>query len=700
MSAAETDILPVAAPDARPPKRSAHACTRCRQQKMRCIHGPLPPCDRCRRSNSACVFEPPHLPRPPPSYMPYSTPILSGDLASNPFLGHAMMPLSKQPSNVNPDVATSSTSSQRQSPTRTSVTAISQHANSTESQQNTSVSPAQSAPSHARKRRRLEDTQQQSPGCPEERSGSTNDTEESTPTASSPYRMVQDFEAVHRPQKLSEADRTATAPAPFLDRPAMELSYDAMFSRAASGKTSVAHCLAAVNLSAADAQDMFALFGERVAPFTPWLYDTDFSSLPEDPLWALASIRVMARYLPGASSLTSRLDRVIGGLLRHVMFDDLYRPYDAAMETIKGLGILYGYSEVSVADSVGDAPKKCLDPLCIKGIIEGYAVRWGISKPTRSNAFGCLVWLWLHSMSNVYSILLGCPRTLPEGRTVQRAREVVEKLDPHPQITALLGEVDAYTMADPDMSAYGWRGTGSASEVHSTIQPSLADRSPFMRHVNPELSEQTGEGKRLRFHCLFVKFYVASTRHGQPPELAADSETLQAARAFLHCITETSPVSKGRMRYMADFGFVMLVFVCAFVLRLLSHCRADLDQVGMTASEAAALRAALINDVREVADLLTSLSPSEASVIAAYGQALRGACRAVETTDAGPSRPRDGDLAGVDMEAAEAGGFSFATLIAEDDMGMPSGIGMPWFGNFADMPGRSLLDVLDVPWQY
>jgi hypothetical protein len=48
-----------------------------------------------------------------------------------------------------------------------------------------------------------------------------------------------------------------------------------------------------------------------------------------------------------------------------------------------------------------------------------------------------------------YSIVLGCPRTLPAGRHLGKAREIVAQSRMHPQVSVLLAELDLCLVSDP-----------------------------------------------------------------------------------------------------------------------------------------------------------------------------------------------------------------------------------------------------------
>ena len=389
---------------------------------MKCSGGPVPPCDRCRKANSPCLFEPPsqqnhhqHLFTSHHLRLHYDD-IYAGAPPPNLYLDpQPVVPVHPVGAHIHRDAPPASTPSPQQtSPNHRSATAtaasgcpalpvgaVVQPLSQTElvSTERSLPSPAASTESPARKRRRTCSFAQSgdspaNPLLPEISADPGSST-----AASSPYEIVRDFEVANRrPGALTDSHNCDNARSCPIQADA-GLTGANVFTCTLDGRRVLSKCLAAVDLCHTDARDMFVLFGDRVAPFIPWLYDQDFTDLPDDPLFALSCIHVMARYLPGVSRLRSGLEAILISLLQQVTFDDLERPYEAVLETFKGLGVVYGYSEVGVASSVDNVPRPKLDALSVKGIIEGYAVRWNIGKAHPSNAMGCTLWLWLYTMS-------------------------------------------------------------------------------------------------------------------------------------------------------------------------------------------------------------------------------------------------------------------------------------------------------------
>ncbi|KAH6985211.1 hypothetical protein EDB80DRAFT_869217 [Ilyonectria destructans] len=486
----------------------------------------------------------------------------------------------------------------------------------------------------------------------------------------SPYQTVQAFESTFRQDSGNERGPIAARP------------------------STMAH----------DSFEDHAMFPQSATDRGPLLHYLYFTDLPNDPLYALAAIEVIARYLPGVSGLRAKLDSILLSLVQHVLFDDLSRSYDAVLGTMSGLAITYGYSKVGVARSKSrcNTERSKADVLSIKGIIEGYAVRWNIGRPHSPNVLSCVMWLWLYTMSNYYSLLLACPRTLSADERIHKAKNIVKDSTSHPQIAILLGEVDLCCITEPHNSAIA---NSSAPENVPQFDDWISvwgplegtDLGPSGIMMLTSTASATATARRLRFHFRFAKFYQHS-RRSKPS--SADAEVLGAARAFLHCNTQMSPIAKGRIRYMCDFGF----------------------------------------DVRQVADLLKSLSSQEATT-GAYGRALEGACDALsrckpiisprkgrpdvgEGQEVSSPRPagvafghadgRDADTAQFGQDAAHEMcdgtlNFGFHDSIGQQGRGIDGGMAsapalfgdeqVSWFESITDIPGGVLLDALSVPWQ-
>ncbi|QKD52033.2 uncharacterized protein FOBCDRAFT_238365 [Fusarium oxysporum Fo47] len=649
--------------------------------QMKCSGGKAP-CDRCRKANSYCVFEPPQAAAPNGNDVPVQPEI-------QPLIVCATAPIEGPPG---------SSKFSETGPTVNYSTACSQHASIDDANFNFQVpvslpsfdysgnelapsQPNSSAGFSRRKRRRISDWLDVDNLDDTDSDTMVGDKDQDISQASSPYQTVKEFEAAYWRVNSLEGTIPRTPTSIELGKP---FPPETMFPSSMTDRGPLLYCLAEVGICEADAKDMLILFGERVASFMPGLYDTQFLDLPNDPLYALAAIKVMTRYLPSVDALRARVDVVLQNLLRNILFDDLQRPFAAVLESMRGLSILYGYSEVTVARSQSDTRQCRADALSIKGVIEGYAIRRNIGRPIPSNALGCVLWLWLYTMSTHYVTLLGLPSTISADKQLHSAINVVKKSVSHPQIDVLLGEVDLCRISEYRRMAF--------HPPRSVDVP--YDHDEWQRTWGRVGSQGLSVSRRLSFHYKFALFYHHKSHTDSSMN---ETEALLAAQEFIRCITKLSPVSKGNIKYMCDFGFVMLVYACCYVLQLF-----DFDK---SCAFETLHRSACLADIKDVADLLKSISPAAGAATSAYGRALEAACNRLSMHALAPEHsilPREWDTerefdahtAGLIDIFAAAGADTLQTTSAQQSDGPMSG-----FQTLSDLPVGDLLASLGMPWQ-
>lgn len=309
-------------------------------------------------------------------------------------------------------------------------------------------------------------------------------------------------------------------------------------------------------------------------------------------------------------------------------------------------------------------------------------------------------------MDHSYVTLLGLPSTISADRQLHRAINVVKKSVSHPQIDVLLGEVDLCRISEHRRMAFhpprsvdvpydhdewqrAWGRVGSQGKSFISVSRGFAWYSRNLTiHIGLSVS------RRLSFHYKFALFYHHKSRTDSSMN---ETEAVLAAQEFIRCITKLSPVSKGNIKYMCDFGFVMLVYACCYVLQLF-----DCDK----SCEFQTLhRSACLADIKDVADLLKSISPAAGAATSAYGRALEAACNRLSMHALAPEHnmlPRewdterefDADTAGLIDIFAAAGAGTLQTTSAQQSDGPMSG-----FQTLSDLPVGDLLASLGMPWQ-
>ena len=163
--------------------------------------------------------------------------------------------------------------------------------------------------------------------------------------------------------------------------------------------------LTKAGMTAEEGLEMFALFGQRIAPFMPTMVDASFTKLPYSPLYCLAAIYTVARYLPETIDLRMRCGNVLRQLLSELLFERTEtKSVEYLRETLHGLATLYAYCEANDRDVESGSQDWRFDMLSIKGVIEGYAVKLGIAglgnSRTSADPLFSLYWLWLYTISH------------------------------------------------------------------------------------------------------------------------------------------------------------------------------------------------------------------------------------------------------------------------------------------------------------
>lgn len=144
-------------------------------------------------------------------------------------------------------------------------------------------------------------------------------------------------------------------------------------------------------------------------------------------------------------------------------------------------------------------------------------------------------------------------------------------------------------------------------------------------------------GRQLYFHFFFTRFHLLTHLIDETGGLyVAGSESLDSACDFLQSIGSLSPLSKDRMRYLCDFAFVLMAYVCLYVLRALT------SGIVLPGNRTEVLRL-----VREVAALMQSFGARADTRPIVYGCALEAMCQQVQT-------PLDGIITGTGLHSQGA----------------------------------------------
>ncbi|KAJ0418590.1 hypothetical protein BJY00DRAFT_302636 [Aspergillus carlsbadensis] len=394
------------------------------------------------------------------------------------------------------------------------------------------------------------------------------------------------------------------------------------------GRRPLSSCLADAHISLPEAREMFALFGERMAPFIPTFYLTDFGRLPAEPVYALAAIYTIARYLPDSSRLRRRVGRILRPLLADLVLYPATGDPMTAIGNMHGLIILYGCSEAT-GPSPGSTHETTdgFDMLTLKGIAEAYAVKTKLGVDcylTKVSAQLPLLWVvWLYTMSHHCAVIHGCPRSLSGSAELLRAKALLEQTVDHPRIRVLLGECDLFLLWE--------RLSNTPGASPATVEDALHTWNVDWQR---SFTSAPSAGRHLQFHFFFTRFHLLTHLLDTSGEhRVAVAESLDAAHDFLHCIRGLSPIAKDRLRYLGDFAFVLMAYVSLYILRALTS--------NVTSSDR---KAEFLQLVNELGAMMQSLGPQLDTRPSVYGVALRSICKQHETSPLEDLSPRIQDV--------------------------------------------------------
>lgn len=161
--------------------------------------------------------------------------------------------------------------------------------------------------------------------------------------------------------------------------------------------------LCEAGMQASEAEQMFHQFSLRIAPFIPALYDADFSKLPSSPIFGLACLQAMARYLPDSTKLRTMLWSQLRKYLQDVIFEMPDWTSLSSIETMQGLIILYSCCEATGPSVQPVGEPFGIDIVSARSIVEGYALKMGLggwSDAVVQDDRFCVWRLWLYTMGH------------------------------------------------------------------------------------------------------------------------------------------------------------------------------------------------------------------------------------------------------------------------------------------------------------
>ncbi|KAH8660280.1 hypothetical protein BX600DRAFT_499485 [Xylariales sp. PMI_506] len=363
-----------------------------------------------------------------------------------------------------------------------------------------------------------------------------------------------------------------------------------------------------------DLRDMVEMFCDKILPWMP-AYSTaeyqDFDALINTQLpLAYCMCYVMAKFLSGGEAIRTILLPDVLQIVRGRQISSGHRLDE--LSTLKALGILNTYSEITPASRLGtedhDGEQFSYWPL--KYQMEMYALRLSLYKSAQSlkvdlaasmdsdskNYQLYLFWLQIFVNSHYCSILTGTPPTMRIDSSIRVAPALLNNISQHPQIR-LVGEVELciiwenvrvtilkyvpktdnaqISLQNPNLGEWWCPPQDSLKDDETEIMLLEVDKAIDAWYER--WSEYIGDGRGATLDYLgrFTRFAIATygVRHlRQSPEnlscLQKDQIRRCSARAVLvlDWPLNLGLVRREGLRYVSDYSWIMILFCCHFIL--------------------------------------------------------------------------------------------------------------------------------------
>ncbi|OQV01839.1 hypothetical protein CLAIMM_07130 [Cladophialophora immunda] len=397
-------------------------------------------------------------------------------------------------------------------------------------------------------------------------------------------------------------------------------------------------------LSRTDIKQFIYIFRERLLHFIPVLCKEDFdaeSLLDKHPNLAYCICYVTSFFLAGGISTANALR----GLVSDFVLEKCTNPIGTSAEDLqdfRALLILYAYARPSPA---GTGTRHPIPTSVLKALLEGHAINIGIHRSVEGVKADLVsgrkdinmtieykkytYWLWLYTMAHHTAILNSSPPSIRGDASIRIATSLLAGIDKSAQTSRILGEVELCllwekaSLLDCRLSEW-WCVPESLESLDCSPSAALEvaemEIQAWCNKWNAFIA-RGGFGLGLDFHFRYARFCIisytlrfiqGSTGNLSGSERESVKQCVQYALEIIDWTLHLSPVSKDALRYMSDFGFVMIAFVALFVVQVHQHVKpvyAELKDA--------------MDRVEALADLMADLACSPSHCTAQLARSLR-----------------------------------------------------------------------------
>ncbi|OAP56496.1 hypothetical protein AYL99_09675 [Fonsecaea erecta] len=358
-------------------------------------------------------------------------------------------------------------------------------------------------------------------------------------------------------------------------------------------------------LSRRDIREFIHIFRERIVHFIPVFCKEDFDAetlLDKHPNLAYCICYVTSFFLAGGTSTANALR----GLVSEFVLEKCTNPIGTSAENLQdfcALLILYAYARPPPANTATCHP---MPTSVLKALVEGHAINIGIHRSVEGVKADLIsgrkdinktieykkyiYWLWLYTMAHHTAILNSSPPSIRGDASIRIATSLLAGIDKSSRTSRILGEVELCLLwekastLDCRLSEW-WCAPESLESLDCSPSAALEvaemEIQAWCNKWNAFIA-RGGFGLGLDFHFRYARFCIISYTlrfvQGSAGNLSGSEresvkQCVQYALDIIEWALHLSPVSKDALRYMSDFGFVMIAFVALFVVQVHQHVK-------------------------------------------------------------------------------------------------------------------------------
>jgi hypothetical protein len=412
--------------------------------------------------------------------------------------------------------------------------------------------------------------------------------------------------------------------------------------------------------------DEFYSFRAKILYFVPVIDDFDL----EDTLYLVKHRRhlaycasyVASQFIPGSNTIRQQLAAHASEFVKGTK-GPLIADSDILWSQLQALAIIYAYCPAGDVVNIPSAPasKGILNHWEVKSSVEAFALRTQLHRSieelklaihenqpdiSKSLAFKKYVyWLWLVTMSHHFSLISRTPPSLREDGTIAPAADLLRNISRPARVTRILAEIDLFVLWQqagrkvPGLAEWWCKSSEpvkvedlivvledmeGAFDVWSLRWGLRGEQQATISHIDIGNNSVNFHFQATRFtiNTLGTRYILERARAAASDDQESQSRLNELARQFIlksvaaayrctRCLVDLAPLKRERMRYMAEFGYVLLAFCCIYII-----------QAHEIFGEALPVLESFLLSAEETATLMTEMAVASSKAPRLYGESL------------------------------------------------------------------------------